>query len=183
MVSSRSFTERTMVCSSISFNFPSNISPSKVSTFNFRPMFFLYCRGRESGLSIPGEDTSRLNAPSIRSSSSILFESFLLISEQLSIGSPASPSISTKTRWLPETPVTVKSTKNNSGNSLIMSSSSAVSFWTSVIISFSNKKRGHKSPLFFFLFTCTKVIQKKLNSNSIVIKASCIFASSKKFCQ
>ena len=43
---------------------------------------FLYCRGRESGLSIPGEDTSRLNAPSIRSSSSILFESFLLISEQ-----------------------------------------------------------------------------------------------------
>ena len=36
------------------------------------------------------------------------------------------------------------------------------------------------SPHFIFLFTLTKVIQKKLNSNSIVIKASCIFASSKK---
>jgi len=99
MVSSRSFKESTMVCSSISFNFPSNISPSKVSIFNFRPIFFLYCHGRESGLSIPGDDTSRLNAPSIRSSSSILFESFLLINEHVSIGRPASPSINTKTRW------------------------------------------------------------------------------------
>ena len=35
------------------------------------------------------------------------------------------------------------------------------------------------SPLINSLFTATKVIQKKLNSNSIVIKASCIFAPSK----